>query len=170
MPRRKITDAPSLDADLPELTAQQSEFVRHLLDGKTASDAYRAAYDCRDWQPSSVWGKASMLANDAKVQIWLSAARKAELGTARITHEQHIKRLDRLAVIAVETGNIGAAVQAEISIGKAAGHYIERIQEIPADPADTLKTIAEHQPDLAAALAAAHGIPWDSSTDRATKH
>ena len=171
MPRRKITQPPSLDADeLPELSPQQQTFVQGLLAGKTASDAYRAAFDTTEWLASSIWGKASILANDAKVQVWLSAARKAQLGTAHITLDQHIRRLDRLAAIAVETGNIGAAVQAESIIGKVAGHHIERIQEVPADPADVLKTIAATAPDLAAMLAAQAGIPWTSADTDVTRH
>ena len=45
MPRRKITKPIALNVDdLPELTAQQEEFVRLVIGGKTATDAYRAAY------------------------------------------------------------------------------------------------------------------------------
>ena len=74
MPRRKITDAPTLDdEELPELMPQQMEFVRGLLEGKTASDAYRAAFSTEGWQSSSIWPKASMMANDGKVQAWLAA-------------------------------------------------------------------------------------------------
>lgn len=171
MPRRKITEPPSLDADeLPELSVQQQAFVQALLTGKTASDAYRAAFDTSDWLQSSIWCEASKLSNNPKVLQWLSAARKAQLGTAHITLEQHIRRLDRLAAIAVETGNIGAAVQAESIIGKVAGHHIERVQEVPADPADVLKTIAATAPDLAAMLAAQAGIPWASADTDVTRH
>ena len=171
MARRKITEPPKLDAaDLPELTPQQQTFVQGLLAGKTASDAYRAAFDCRDWLASSIWCEASKLGNSPKVLQWLSAARKACLGTAHITLEQHVRRLDRLAAIAIETGNIGAAVQAESIIGKVAGHHIERIQEVTADPHDTLKTLAQTAPALAAQLAAAAGIPWATADEHATKH
>lgn len=169
MPRRKITE-PIANADaLPELTPQQQEFVRHLLAGKTASDAYRASFDCADWLPKSVWTKASALYNDVEVQAWLSIARQAGLGTAVLTRDAHQQQLERLREIAVKTGNVGAAVQAELARGKVAGHHVERIQEVPADASDTLNTIAKHQPDLAAQLAAAHGIPW-TADEHATKH
>lgn len=171
MPRRKITAAASLpDADaLPELTAQQSEFVRYILGGKGVAEAYRLAYDCSNMLPNSVWCAASKLHTDAKIGQWLSVARQACLGTGILTRDAHMAQLERIREAAMESGNIGAAVAAEQTRGKVAGHHIERIQEVPADAADTLKTIAEHQPELAATLAAAHGIPW-TADERATKH
>lgn len=170
MARRKITEPIKLDAeDLPAITPQQSEFVRHILSGKTSSDAYRAAYDCSAMAPNSIWSAASKLAADAKVALWLSAARQAGLGTHVVTLSAHQQQLERLREIAVKTGNVGAAVQAELARGKVAGHHIERIQEVPAEPTDTLKDIARHQPELAAALAAQAGIPW-SVDEHATKH
>lgn len=156
-------------ADLPELTPQQQEFVRHILAGKSASDAYRASYDCSRTQPNVIWVRASELRNNRNVAVWLSAARKARLGTAVLTIDQHKQELERLREIAVESGNIGAAVAAETARGKVAGHHIERVQEIPADPAETLKEIAQTSPELAAQLAQIHGIQW-TVDDHATKH
>ena len=173
MPRRKIT-APTMDLSaaeaLPDLTPQQQEFVRQLLAGKTGADAYRAAYDTSNMLTNTVIAAASRLRSDANVSAWLAAGRKAHLGTAVLTRDAHMAELERLRELALESGNIGAAVAAEQTRGKVAGHHVERVMELPADPADTLKTIAEHQPDLAAQLAAAHGIPWNALTDRATKH
>jgi hypothetical protein len=78
-------------------------------------------------------------------------------------------QLERIREAAMESGNIGAAVAAEQTRGKVAGHHVERIMEIPAEPADTLRTIAQHQPELAAQLAAQAGIPW-TADEHATKH
>jgi phage terminase small subunit len=170
MPRDKKTEPATIDADsLPELTPQQQEFVRHVLAGKTSSDAYRAAYNTENMAPNSIWREASLLASHKNVAQWLSAARQACLGTHVVTLQNHQQQLERLREAAMQTGNYGAAVQAELARGKVAGHHIERIQEIPADVTDTLKTIAQHQPDLAATLAAAHGIPWGAD-EHATKH
>jgi hypothetical protein len=170
MPRRKITEPSTIDASaLPEITAQQQEFVRGVLAGKTATDAYRAAYNTENMLPRTIWAEASRLNCDPSVSTWLSAARQACLGSAVLTREQHMAQLERIREAAMASGNIGAAVAAEQTRGKVAGHHIERIQEVPADVTDTLKTIAQHQPDLAATLAAAHGIPWGAD-EHATKH
>ena len=68
MPRRQKTKPLDLDVSgLPELTEQQQEFVRHLLAGKTASDAYRLAYDTAGMQPSTLWSRAAELRANSKV-------------------------------------------------------------------------------------------------------
>lgn len=169
MARRKITNVPIGTDDLPELTANQREFVRLRLAGKTGADAYRGAYDVSGMNDRAIWVEASRVSANPKVSLWLSAARQAHLGTAVLTRDSHLAELDRLKEIAIASGNVGAAVKAEELRGKVAGHQVDRVQEIPADPADTLRDIAQHQPDLAAQLAAAHGIPWDSAKG-ATKH
>lgn len=169
--RTRKSRALSLDADnLPDLTPQQQEFVRHLLAGKTGADAYRAAYDTSAMLPNTVIACASRLRSNPSVSAWLSAARQAHLGTAVLTKEAHIAELERLRELALETGNLGAAVQAEQLRGKVAGHHVEKIQDVTTyDPVDTLKEIAQTSPDLAAQLAHQHGIPW--TTDEAvTKH
>jgi hypothetical protein len=174
MPRRKITTIDDLAAsadDLPDLTDQQMTFVRGLLDGMTASDAYRAAYDTSNTQPHVVWKNASVLAADSKVKVWLSAARQAHLGTAVLTRDAHLRELDRLKEIALGSGNVGAAVQAEQIRGKVAGHHIDKVQDVTEqfDPTRTLQDIARTNPDLAASLAAEHGIDW-SAGEGVTKH
>ena len=170
VPRDKKTETAKPGADLPELTAQQQEFVRHILEGKSSSDAYRAAYNAENMQPRHIWREASLLASNKNVSQWLSAARQACLGTHVVTLRAHQEQLERLREAAMATGNYGAAVQAELARGKVAGHHIERIQEIPADPHDTLKTLAQSAPELAAQLAAAAGIPWATADEHATKH
>lgn len=162
MAQRKITSAKVADDELPELTVQQSKFVEGLLSGKTASDAYRAAYDCSNSKPTTIWVEASKLRNHTNVALWLSVARKAELGHAKVTLDQHVKRLDRLQELCVSSGNLGAAVQAEQLIGKAMGHYTEKLQVSVTDPLDTLKEIEKISPELARQLAAEEGISWET--------
>ncbi len=160
MPQRKLTDAPEF-SELPELTAQQLDFVRHILAGKTASDAYRLAYNAENMANKSIWVEASRLRNSPDVALWLGAARKANLGSAVLTKEQHMQELERLREIALDTGNVGAAVQAEMSRGKVAGHHVERVADVTdTDPISTLKEIAQHSPDLAAQLAQQYGVEW----------
>lgn len=155
--RRKITDGEEKE-DLPELTEQQRNFVEGILAGKTASDAYRAAYDCSNSMDRTVWANASRLRNDADVAAWLSAARKAGLGRATVTLEGHISELERLREIALDTGNVGAAVQAEQLRGKAAGHYVDQVRDLTEDPQKTLREIAELIGDEAASKLASDMI------------
>jgi hypothetical protein len=154
--RRKLTDPEDLPGDLPELTDRQMRFVESILAGKTASDAYRAAYDCSKSQDNTVWVNASKLRSDANVALWLSAARKAGLGRAAVTLEGHICELERLREIAIDSGNVGAAVQAEQLRGKASGHYTENVNITHSEPASILDEIRKQSPDLADMLAKQH--------------
>lgn len=157
MARRKLTEAADdIADDLPELTAQQDKFVQGILSGKSASDAYRAAYDCSQSQDSTVWAEASRLRGDHKVSAWLSAARKAGLGRAAVTLEGHISELERLREIAIDSGNVGAAVQAEQLRGKASGHYSENINLRFDEPANILDELRKLDPKLARQLADQH--------------
>lgn len=173
MPQNLKTAPISEVAELPELTAQQLEFVRHLLAGKTASDAYRASYDTENMQNPTIWVEASRLRSHPNVAIWLAAARKAKLGTAVLTKEQHMQELERLREIALDSGNIGAAVQAEQTRGKVAGHHVERVQDVTdqMDPIATLRQIEQqHGPEIAASLAAKHGFKDWKPSESETRH
>jgi hypothetical protein len=163
--RRKISDKALNDAadGLPDLTEQQRKFVEGVLTGKTLIDAYRAAYDCSGMAPNSTWVAASRLRSHANIALWISAATKAHFGIASRTREQHIAKLAELGAIAVETGNVGAAVQAEQLIGKVEGHYTERLDISVTDPLQTLREIAQFAPELAAKLAADQGIEWQET-------
>jgi hypothetical protein len=162
--RRQITQKPEManDDDLPELTPQQMDFVRHLLDGKTASDAYRAAYSAENMVANSIWCEASKLRHNSNVAQWLAAARTANLGSAKVTLEGHVAELERLREIALSTGNIGAAVQAEQLRGKAAGHYVEQVRDVTdKDPMEMLDRLAlEIGPEAVRKLAEDEGIAW----------
>lgn len=171
MAQRKITEAPEPSPELPEITAQQTKFVEGLLKGMTASDAYRAAYDTEHMQASSIWVEASRLKSNPNVSLWLAEARKNGMGTSKLTLDSHLQELERLKAIAIETGNVGAAVQAEQLRGKAAGHYVEKHQDVSqiTDPVQTLRELNKISPELAIAMAKEHDIPWNAD-EGATKH
>lgn len=169
MARRKITrdEADDMDADaLPNLTPQQMQFVEGLLGGKTATDAYKAAYDCSSMGANSIWVEASRLRANSNIALWLSMARQAHLGAGILTLEGHLRELDRLKELCINGKNYGAAVQAEQLRGKASGHYVEQFRDLTDDdPLKTLTAIAAIDPELARRLAALDGIPW-----QATRH
>lgn len=169
--RKKTEPDQDYSADLPDLNERQSKFVEAVLRGMNSTEAYRTAYDTDGMAPNTIWSAASRLRSDAKVSLWISAARKNGLGTASLTLDSHLQELERLKAIAIETGNVGAAVQAEQLRGKAAGHYVEKHQDVSniTDPVQTLREIAKESPELAASLASQHGIPWIAD-EGATKH
>lgn len=161
MARRKITEGMEEAEDLPDLTPQQMKFVEGILAGKTASDAYRAAYDTSNMQQNTIWAAASRLRSHNNVSAWLSAARKAHLGEGKVTLEGHLRELERLKEIAVESGNVGAAVQAEQLRGKAQGLYVEQYKDVTEhDPIATLNEIAKIDPDYAERLARESNVQW----------
>lgn len=159
--RRKITsEEPGPFEDLPDLTDHQRRFVEGILKGMSASDAYRAAYDCSNSKDSTVWCEASKLTRHPTVSQWISAARQAGLGQTKFSLEQHLRRLDRLEELCVISGNLGAAVQAEQLIGKASGHYVEQFRNMDTDPVDLLNQIATISPAAAQELAKQNNIAW----------
>lgn len=149
-----------IDEELPALTPQQQEFVKGIVAGKNASDAYRAAYDCSQSQPSTIWARASELRANGKVAAWITAAQKACLGATKLTLDDHLQQLERLREIALEKGNVGAAVLAEHHRGKAKGHYTDNVNiTTEHDPMRTLLEIRQHSPELADQLAKEYNIP-----------
>lgn len=168
--------SPGADTDvseLPELTPQQMKFVDGIVAGLSASDAYRAAYDCSNSVANTVWREASLLKRHPKVSKWLQAAQEA--GFVRLS----VKREDRLAAEAAfaaraeNAGNWGAAGGAHDRINKLAGLYVEKLEitDGESNAADRLRKLAEQSPDHAAlvqAIAAKHGL--DINKPAETRH
>lgn len=162
--RRKITELEKLADDLPDLTEQQMRFVEGILSGKNGTDAYKAAYDCSNMQPSTIWAVASRLRNNSKVGAWISAARIAELGSSKITFDRWIQRLDAHVQRCISSGNHGAAVQAENIIGKAMGFLAEKVDVTVTDFREELRAMVAKDPELEAvaqAYADENGITWN---------
>ena len=103
------------------------QFVEGILAGLSASDAYRAAYNVANSKPETIWCNASKLRHDTNVAQWLEAARTAGLERSQVALDSHLSELSRLKELAIQTGNLGAAVQAEQLRGKASGHYSENV-------------------------------------------
>lgn len=122
---------------LPELTEKQEKFARLILDGMTAAEAYRKVYSVEKMCDNSIWCEASKLKTHPKVSQWLQAARIAGLEQGAITHAQFVNRLLELSAKAETAGNWPAAVNALVNAGKAAGHLIERVEDMT--PIETIK-------------------------------
>ena len=162
MPRNKRTEGPKIDAmDLPDLTHKQLGFVRGVLEGKTASDAYRHAYEAENMSDEAIWVEASRLRHDPNVSLWIQAARSANMDRAVLTIDGHMAELARLRDIAIATGNVGAAVLAETNRGKASGLYTERHEDVTKGREGGISVYAQllkHSPELARAFAQAAGL------------
>jgi len=163
MPRQKRAEARTERAAdaLPDITGKQLAFVRGILEGKTSTDAYRAAYDASGMLDETVWAEASRLRHDHKVAAWVSAARQANMDTAKLTIDSHMSELARLRDIAISTGNVGAAVLAETNRGKASGLYTDRIEDVTKRAEDVkslVLRIAQMDHDAGLAMARALGI------------
>ena len=168
MPRNKHSEgkSPTIDpSELPELTAKQLGFVRGILEGKTASDAYRAAYDTQNMADDTIWAEASRLRHDRKVSAWITGARQANMDRATLTLDGHMSELARLRDIAIATGNVGAAVLAETNRGKASGLYTDRVEDVTKRENDLngiIARIAQMDPIAAAALRHSLGLDAES--------
>ncbi len=114
--------------ELPTLTPKQTAFVNALLEGKTASDAYREAYNCENLSQGALWVEASRLRRNTKVSLWLRHFQRIGMDAARITIVGHLAELGRARELAFAHGQISAGVQAEHYRGKAAGLYEDRLQ------------------------------------------
>ena len=142
-----------------DLSVADDLFAQEIVKGASAADALRRSRDCSNMLPESIWSYASRIRNDLKVSARIGEYRKALMGKATESLEEHIAGLHRLREIAIESGNIGAAVQAHQSAGKAQGHYTERLDITTSDPLDALKLIEiEFGADVANALAKKSGL------------
>jgi hypothetical protein len=124
---RVQTMATELD-ELPRLTPKQTAFVNGLLQGKTAADAYREAYCCKNMSPEAISVEASRLRRSPKISLCLSHFQRIGMDEARVTLEAHLAELARARELAYACGQISAGVQAEHHRGKVAGLYKDRLE------------------------------------------
>jgi hypothetical protein len=121
--------------ELPTLTHKQMAFVNALLQGATATDAYKGAYNCEKMNQEAVWVEASRLRRSPKISLWLRHFQRIGMDEARITLQEHLAELARARELALALGQAAAAVQAEHYRGKAVGLYEERIR-LTSEPSD----------------------------------
>ena len=128
-------DSDASEQTLPLLTRRQQTFVNALLQGKTASDAYRNAYNCNAMSKAAIWVEASRLRRNTKVSLWLTHFQQIGMDAAGVTIEAHLVELARARELALANGQISAGVQAEHYRGKAAGLYEDR-RSLASGPSD----------------------------------
>jgi len=113
---------------LPDLTEKQLNFVIAIQKGLSKSDAYRQAYDCTKMKPESVWCNASKLASSTKVAQWLAYLKATQITEALYTKEKHILDMAEAARACKENKAWAAYVKATESLGRCAGHYVDKTE------------------------------------------
>lgn len=144
---------------LPDLSIEDEIFFQAIMAGSRGIDAYKKAYDTSNYtSKNALWTQASRKLNDPKMRLWFAAAKMACLTRGTRTREEHVQQLDRLKEIAIESGNVSAAVMAEATVGKAVGLHIDRVQEVPVNDDELLRELSKSFPAQAKELAAQAGI------------
>lgn len=130
--------------DLPDLKPREQDFVKGILSGKTATQAYKDAYDNKkNLKEKTYWGNAHKLRHTERVKKWLYAARVGGFGETRTTLDQHLRELERIAAVAEQAGNYGAATSAIVKRGEAQGHYAKNQAPDLGNPIDLVLLIAK---------------------------
>lgn len=111
-----------------KLTAKQEAFCLAVTKGMSLSDAYREAYDCTRMQPETVNKRASELACNGEITGRINELRAEAARSAVVTLEGHLNDLKRLRDKAEEAAEYAAAISAEVSRGKAAGLYKNKVE------------------------------------------
>ncbi len=113
---------------LPDLTEKQMNFVLGMQKGLSKSDAYRQAYDCTNMKPDSIWCNASKLASSTKVAPWLAYLKANQITEAVYTKQQHLADMAEAARVCKENKAWSAYVKATESLGRCAGHYVDKTE------------------------------------------
>jgi hypothetical protein len=111
------------------LTQKQETFCQGYIECGNASEAYRRAYNAARMKPETVNRTAKELLDNPKISARLDEIRAPVLEASRLTLEKHLNTLENLRNEARDLGQMSAAINAEVSRGKAAGLYVTR-QEI----------------------------------------
>lgn len=110
------------------LTQKQEAFCVAYIETGNGSEAYRKTYNAKAMAAKTVNEKASRLLAMGKVRARLDELRKPAAESAQITLTSHLLRLEELSVAAEQAGQYSAAISAEVSRGKAAGLYVEKLE------------------------------------------
>ncbi len=110
-----------------KLTQKQERFCLAYVEGMTASDAYRKAYDAKRMKPETVNRKAKELLDNGKITARIAELRAPAVEAAQMTLEGHIDDLKNLRDRAARADHFGPAVNAEIARGKVSGLYTDKV-------------------------------------------
>ena len=112
------------------LTAKQEAFAQGVAEGKTLSEAYRAAYDTSRMKDASVWTEASLLMDNPKVVERVSALQTAK--EEKVLHDSaRLRRLvlEKLHKEATTADSDATRVRALELLGKSIAMFTDRVEQ-----------------------------------------
>ena len=131
MPQNLKTDSPTDTPELPELEAQEFEFVQQIVfQGAKIVQAYREAYNPTDPTAKWVQVEASRVRARPNVALWISTLRKQRVQQGNYDLDDHIAELDAAIEMCRESGNMGAMVSAMKAKGQAKGFYVALHEDV----------------------------------------
>lgn len=109
------------------MTPRQEKFCLAYLETSNASEAYRRSYSWENMSAATVNRSAKDVFDNPKVRARIKELHESAATAAQMTLEGHLNDLQRLRDKAEGKEKYSAAVAAEISRGKAAGFYVEKL-------------------------------------------
>jgi len=108
------------------LTPKQEAFACAYVETGNASEAYRRAYNTKNYKPEAVWVNASKLLSDANVSLRVQelqalAAERCIVTVASITQE-----LEEARALALQEAQASAAVSASMGKAKLHGFLVDK--------------------------------------------
>ena len=138
------------------LTPKQDDFCHKFLELKSASAAYRAAYDAEKSRPETVHRNAAALLTNNKIITRLDELRAKADQYTEITLEEVSTALRTALEMALDSGQSSAATAAAMGLGKLGGLVTDRqrIETVDEGQAhlDALQELAEKRADRNAKL------------------
>ena len=138
------------------LTPKQDDFCHKFLELKSASAAYRAAYDAEKSRPETVHRNAAALLNNNKIITRLDELRAKADQYTEITLEEVSTALRTALDMALDSGQSSAATAAAMGLGQLGGLVTDRqrIETVDEGQAhlDALQEMAEKRADRNAKL------------------
>lgn len=132
---------------LTGLTDKQEAFAVLVVSGKTASEAYRMAYDTNTMRQETVWTEACMLLANPKVARRIESLNVEKEQQRRMMSVSRAERvLQRLETLADSATTEAVKVRANELLGKTAGLFTDKVEiedKTDRSTADLEQSIAE---------------------------
>lgn len=114
------------------LTQKQELFCQEMLKAdQRCSDAYRKVYNVKSGtKDATVHRCAHELIENPKVAARIKELRNSAASAAVLSLDQHMADLEALREEARQAGQFSAAINAEISRGKARGFYVAKVEDV----------------------------------------
>ena len=133
------------------LTQKQELFCQEMLKAdQRCSDAYRKIYNVKTGtKDATIHRCAHELIGNPKVAARIKELRNLAASASVLSLDQHMADLEALREEARQAGQFSAAINAEISRGKARGFYVAKVEDVT-DPIK--KAMGNMTPEKAMAM------------------